>query len=173
MNITALLYNAVRRFRGPTPEDSNGAAGLAPFMEMSATSLSHKVNPNYPTAHCSPEEFVQICSLTGDHSPLQAMAMQLGYALVPIESTASMSTADACRIAASAKEFGEFLAEAAAKADAKGIKDADMVRITKEFAESMAAQAALFAHLQAAHDAGKPEGQRRRAVVDLAVREAA
>lgn len=173
MNVRGLLHAAVRGFRGAGPDDSNGATGLAAYMSISPTSLSHKVAPNHPSAHCSPDEVVDICRLTGDHSAMQAMAFQLGYVLVPIESTSAMSAADACRIAASAKEFGEFLAEAASNPSGKGIKDADMVRITKEFAESMAAQAALFAHLQATHDAGKPEGQRRRAVVDLAVREAA
>lgn len=165
MNTTALLYNAVRRFRGPEPEDSNGAAGLAPYLGMTATSLSHKVSPTYPSAHCSPDEVVSICRLTGDHAPVQAMAMQLGYALVPIVPANTLSTADACRIAASAKEFGEFLAAAASSTADKKIKDAEMARITKEFAESMAAQAQLFAHLQAAHEGSKP-----REVVDLPVR---
>ncbi|MGC3984806.1 MAG: hypothetical protein QM777_08810 [Pseudorhodoferax sp.] len=171
MNIRGLLYTAVRNFRGVDPEDSNGATGLAGYMSMSATSLSHKVAPNHPSAHCSPEEVVEICRLTGDHAPVQAMAMRLGYALVPIDTDSSMSAADACRIATSAKEFGEYLAAAAANAGGKGIKDTEMARITKEFAESMAAQAQLFAHLQSQYEAGKPGGA--RAVVELPVREQA
>lgn len=172
MNVTALLFNAVRSFRGPGPDDSNGAAGLAPYLGITATSLNHKVSPTYASAHCSPDEVVAICKLTGDHAPVQAMALELGYALLPIAATDGMSTADACRIAKAAKEFGEFLAEAASNIGGKQIKDSEMTHIAKEFAESMAAQAHLFAQLQAAHDAGKPEAQRARSVVDLPVREA-
>lgn len=69
MNITGLLHNAVRNFRGPEPEDSNGAAGLSVYMGITAVSLSHKVSPTYPSAHCSPEEIVAICQLTRDHAP--------------------------------------------------------------------------------------------------------
>ena len=84
MNITGLLHNAVRNFRGPEPEDSNGAAGLSVYMGITAVSLSHKVSPTYPSAHCSPEEIVAICQLTRDHAPLQAMAKALGYVLLPV-----------------------------------------------------------------------------------------
>lgn len=169
MNITALLYNAVRRFRGIDPDDSNGAAGLAPYMGLTATSLSHKVSPTYPTAHCSPDEVVAVCKLTGDHAALQAMAMQLGYALLPVATDAGADPEYINRVTASAKEFGEFLAESAAGIADKHISDSEMAKISKEFAESMAAQAHLFAVVQARHEAGKQNPERR--IVDLPVRE--
>lgn len=159
MNITALLHNAVRCFRGPQPEDSNGAAGLAPYMGITSTSLSHKVSPTH-TAHCSPEEIVAICQLTGDHSAMQAMAKQLGYYLVPVpKPDADLDPEYISRVTATAKEFGEFLAEATTSYTDKAVTDAEMSRITIEFAESMAAQAHLFSILQAKHQAGKPAVQ--------------
>ena len=157
MNITALLFNAVRRFRGPEPEDSNGAAGLAGYMGLTPTSLSHKVSPTYPTAHCSPDEVVTICRLTGDHSPVQAMALQLGYGLLPL--TPQLADADpdyVSRMTASVAEFGQFIAEASSSYADRSIDDHEMARITKEFAESMSAQAHLFALLKAKHLQGKP-----------------
>lgn len=156
MNITALLYNAVRYFRGPQPEDSNGAAGLAPYMGITSTSLSHKVSPTH-TAHCSPEEIVAICKLTGDHAAVRAMAKQLGYYLVPVpQQDADLDPEYIGRVTACAKEFGEFLAEATTSYADKHVSDSEMVKITKEFAESMAAQSHLFSILQAKHEGGKP-----------------
>lgn len=170
MNITGLLYNAVRCFRGPQPEDSNGAAGLAPYMGITATSLSHKVSPTYPTAHCSPEEIVSICQITGDHAPLQAMARALGYVLVPVvESIENADPQYVAQVTASAKEFGEFLAEATSSYADQKITDPEMLRITKEFADAMAAQARLFSLLQAQHQAGKPAAD--QPIVALPVRE--
>lgn len=170
MNITASLYNAVRRFRGVEPDDSNGAAGLAPYLGITATSLSHKVSPSYPAAHCSPDEVVAICRLTSDHAPLQAMAVQLGYVLIPIaKPDADMDPEYVARVAASAKEFGEFITEASSGYADKQINDHEMARISKEFADSMAAQAHLFAILQAKHLAGKPVAD--RGAIDLPVRD--
>lgn len=169
MNFTALLFNAVRHFRGPQPEDSNGAAGLAPYMGITATSLSHKVSPTYPSAHCSPEEVVNICKLTGDHETVRAMAKELGYAMLPITVPACEGgAAHAKRMAASVKEFGEFLAETAVNAADGHINDNEMARITREFMESMAAQTGLYAALKAMHQASKPPSE--RAMVELPVR---
>lgn len=177
MNITGLLYNAVRHFRGPEPEDSNGAAGLSAFMGITATSLSHKVSPTYPSAHCSPEEIVAICQLTRDHAPLQAMAKALGYVLLPVvPPDAEMDPQYVAQVTASAKEFGEFLAEATTSYADRQIDDAEMRKLTKEFAESMAAQAHLFALLQAKHQAGKPTGEKSMVtlpVIDRMTAEAA
>lgn len=155
MNITALLYNAVRCFRGPQPEDSNGAAGLAPYMGITSTSLSHKVSPTH-TAHCSPEEIVDICQLTGDHAPMQAMARALGYVLVPLAQEGADTGQEYIeRLTAAAKEFGEYIAESTSSYADKRISDDEMARITKEFADSMAAQSHLFSILQSKHAAGK------------------
>ncbi|WP_295851018.1 phage regulatory CII family protein [uncultured Xylophilus sp.] len=157
MNITALLYNAVRRFRGVEPEDSNGAAGLAPYMGLTSTSLSHKVSPTYASAHCSPDEVVMICKLTQDHAPLQAMAMQLGYALLPIAPATGDGDPDYVqRMSSSVAEFGQFIAEASSSYADRSIDDNEMARITQEFAESMSAQAHLFALLKAKHLKAKP-----------------
>lgn len=169
MNIRALLHNAVRCFRGPQPEDSNGAVGLSGYMGLTSTSLSHKVSPTYPSAHCSPEEVIAICQLTGDHAPIQAMAKALGYVLVPIAQEGTDTDQEYIeQLTAAAREFGEYLAESTSSYADKRITDPEMTRITKEFADSMAAQARLFAILQAKHRAGKPASERRH--LDLPVR---
>lgn len=155
MNITAALFQAVKNFRNPDPTEPNGAAGLAPWVGITSTSLSHKVSPTYQ-AHCSPEEVVAICKFTGDHTAMQAMAMELGYALLPLAPVEQdVDKEYLASITASAREFGEFLTEAATHYSDKSMTDAVMARITKEFAESMSAQAHVYASLQAKHKADK------------------
>ena len=75
MDITIALQRAVRSFEHGTP-------ALAARLGISQTSLLHKVSPTYPTAHCSPEEAVEIMQVTGDHGALHAMAGPLGYVLL-------------------------------------------------------------------------------------------
>lgn len=174
MNVTALLHQAVKKFRGQGPDDQNGAAGLAEYMGIAQTSLSHKVSPTYPSAHCSPDEVVEICKLTGDHAPLQAMAMNLGYALLPITPADEMTHEHACRVASNAKEFGEYLAMAAAHSVAgKRTTDADMADLAKELTQSIAAQTALYGQLQAAHEARKEAASTLRSLVGLPVKDMA
>ena len=158
MNVTGLLYAAVRGFRGPAADDSNGATGLAPFMDMSATSLSHKVSPAYTNSHCSPEEVVQICKLTGDAGAVRAMALELGYALLPIAPVGEGPGGSQfmAGLAASIKEFGEFITESSSRAASNGISDNDMARIDREFSEHMAASAHLYSLIRQQHRDSRP-----------------
>lgn len=84
MSLNALLHKTVLGFRGQSPDDSNGAAGLAPYMGLTSTSLSHKVSPTYQNTNLSPDELVQVMELTGDHSAFLAMALRLGYVPIPL-----------------------------------------------------------------------------------------
>lgn len=165
MNITALLYNAVRRFRGPGPDDSNGACGLAPYIGITAVSLSHKVSPTYPSTHCSPEEVLAICKLTGDHEPLRAMAKDLGYALLPLAPAhEEPDDAWAERLTDSVKEFGEYVTTASVSYADKKVSDAEMAGIEREFNQAMAGMSRVHAYLRDCHAKGttvKP-GSRRK-----------
>jgi len=59
-----------------------GAASLAPRVGLTAGILSNKVNPNCSTNHLSLVEANRLMSVTGDHSILQALAVEHGYALI-------------------------------------------------------------------------------------------
>lgn len=139
MNITDALYRAVHSYAG-------GSESLAPRMGMRASSLDHKVSPTYPGAHCSPEEMVAICELTGDHGPLQALALRLGYALLPLAKyEGSQADAELVRqLATSVREFGEFISEISTDlADGK-VSDNELRRIEHELADMMGAAQSLY-----------------------------
>ncbi|MBB1603329.1 phage regulatory CII family protein [Variovorax sp. UMC13] len=157
-DVTALLQDAVSKFRSTDPNGSNGAAGLSKLMGITAASLSHKVSPTYPTAHCSPREVLQICKLTGDMVPIQAMAAALGGVFVPLFCA---SEADAnsvsCKVASAFKENGEWLA-AAGSANAQAVLNANQLAVAKrEMMESIMASVRAFAALEAKHSASQPE----------------
>jgi hypothetical protein len=138
MNITDALHRAVHSYPG-------GAESLAPRMRISASSLSHKVSPTYPGAHCSPDEMAVIMELTGDHGPMQALAQRLGYVLLPVPAAVS-SDQFAQRLAASVREFGEFVAEVAKDLADNQVSDNELRRIERELAEMMGAAQALYAY---------------------------
>ena len=151
MNITDALYRAVRGYPG-------GAESLAPRMGISSASLSHKVSPNYPGAHCSPEEMMQVCELTHDHGPLQAAASQLGYALLPLEQGAEVDAEFSARLAADVKEFGDFIGDVSATlADGK-VTDNELKRIEADLSKMLTATMQLYAWVVVKNKACKPGG---------------
>lgn len=142
MNITDALHRAVHSYPG-------GAESLAPRLRISASSLSHKVSPTYPTAHCSPGEMAAIMELTGDHGPLQALAERLGYMLLPMPAVGMDGDQLAQRMAASVREFGEFVAEVAKDLADNQVSDNELRAIERELAEMMGAAQQLYAYAAA------------------------
>lgn len=149
MNITDALYRAAHDYPG-------GIEALAVRMRISPSSLAHKVSPNYPGAHCSPGEMAQICEFTSDHSPLQALAGQLGYQLLPIVQQGEVDSEFTLRLARTVKEFGEFISEISTDlADGK-VTDNELKRIERELADMVAASQALYAVAARINSAAKP-----------------
>lgn len=142
MNITDALHRAVHSYPG-------GAESLAPRMRISASSLSHKVSPTYPGAHCSPDEMATIMELTGDHGPMQALAGRLGYMLMPLPAVGMPGDQFAQRLATSVQEFGEFVAEVAKDLADNQVSDNELRRIERELSEMMVAAQALYAYAAA------------------------
>lgn len=142
MNITDALHRAVHSYPG-------GAESLAPRMRISASSLSHKVSPTYPAAHCSPDEMATIIELTGDHGPMQALAERLGYMLMPLPAVGIPGDEFAQRLANSVREFGEFVAEVAKDLADNEVSDNELRRIERELSEMMGAAQALYAYAAA------------------------
>lgn len=131
MDITIALQRAVRAFEHGTP-------ALAARLGISQSSLLHKVSPTYPTAHCSPEEVVEIMQVTGDHGALHAMAGALGYVLLPGPSL-ELQGESALALARTVAEFGEFaVVTANALADGQ-VSDNERARIEREAAQALAA----------------------------------
>lgn len=149
MNITAALYRAAHNY-------PCGVAVLAGFLGCSEHSLQHKVSPSYPGAHCSPEELVTICEVTGDLGPLQAQAARLGQMLLPMPSVAGMDGDLALQLASACKEFGEMVTEISADlADGK-VTPNEQRRIEREAAELIASIHALLGYTAGLAEFAKP-----------------
>lgn len=150
MNVTAALYRAAHGF-------PHGMAALAGFLGISEHSLQHKVSPTYPTAHCSPEEVLRICEVTGDLGPLQAMASRLGQMMTPMPSATAVDGDLARKLAETCREFGEFVSEISGDlADGK-VTPNELQRIETEAGQLIGAVHKLLAHANAVAEAGKPK----------------
>lgn len=151
MNTTAALYRAAHGF-------PHGMANLAGFLGISEHSLQHKVSPTYPGAHCSPEEVVRICEVTGDLGPLQAMASRLGQMVTPIPAAAGVDGDLARKLADTCKEFGEFVTEISGDLADGRVTPNEMQRIEREAGELIGAVHMLLSHANAiaAASQGRP-----------------
>lgn len=138
MNITDGLYRAAHNYPG-------GIEALAPRLHISPSSLWHKVSPTYPGAHCSPDEMAAIMEFSEDHSALQALAARLRYVLLPMPPAGCLDAEFAQRLAASVREFGEFIGEISADIADGRVSDNELRRIERELADMMAASQALYA----------------------------
>jgi hypothetical protein len=151
MDITLALQRAVRGY-------VHGTAALAAQMGMSATSLSHKVSPTYLTAHCSPEEIVEIMDITGDDGPLEAMAAARGKLLLNAPSLGDEGGEASRVLAETVREFGAFVGEVAGDlADGK-ITRTELERIEREGALALASIHALLRLTERMHRAAAPHG---------------
>lgn len=149
MDITIALQRAVRAF-------PLGSAALAARLGINVTSLSHKVSPTYPTAHCSPEEMVEIMELTGDHGALHAMAARLGYVLLPAPGVDG-GHESLQALASTVAEFGELCSEVATGVADGQVTDTERNRIEQEASEALAAIEQLLQVVARMNQAGKPQ----------------
>lgn len=153
MDITRALYRAVHAW-------PLGTDALAAALNMSRTSLLHKVNPAYPGAHPSPEEGLAIMQTTGDHGAHHTQGALLGYIHLPAPSLLTTGSDEtAAELAASVREFGEFITRAASDlADGRCTAN-ELANIEREGGEAMAAMQRLLALAKRMHAAGVPAGQ--------------
>ena len=75
MHITDAAYAVAHDYPG-------GTESLAPRLGMSGAVLRNKVNPNNTTHHLSLAEAVRMSQITGDPRIAEAIANELGFALV-------------------------------------------------------------------------------------------
>lgn len=152
MNITSALYRAAHGH-------ARGMADLAGYLGISENSLGHKVSPTYPGAHCSPDEVVTICEVTGDLGPLQAMAQRLGQMLMPMPSSSAVQSDLARRLAEACREFGEFVTEISGDLADGTVTGTELARIEREAGELIGVVHVLLAHAGALAEAARPKVQ--------------
>ena len=156
MNVTAALYRAAHGYQG-------GMGTLAGFLGISEHSLQHKVSPTYPTAHCSPEEVLRICEVTGDLGPLQAMASRLGQMVMPMPSAAGVEGDLAHKLADTCKSFGEMISEISGDLADGRVTPNELQRIEREAGELIGDVHMLLAHANALANASRPKSPNLRA----------
>ena len=150
MNVTSALYRAAHGH-------ARGMADLAGYLGISEHSLGHKVSPTYPGAHCSPDEVVTICEVTGDLGPLVAMAQRLGQMLMPLPSGGAAAQGDlARRLAEACREFGEFVSEISGDLADGRVTQTELRRIEREAGELIGVVHVLRAHAGALAEQGRP-----------------
>lgn len=151
MDVTLALQRAVRGF-------PHGTEALAARLRVSVTSLSHKVSPTYPGAHCSPEEVLEIMDITGDDGPLHALAQARGYVLLPAPRVAMEGDSAGLALAHSVQAFGEFAAESARGLADGRVTGNELARLQREAADALAAIQALVRLAQRVHEQSGPPG---------------
>lgn len=149
MNITAALHRAVHGFAG-------GPAGLAALMGISVNSLLHKVSPTDHTAHCSPEQVVQICAFTGDYGPLYALCANLSHQAMPLLPLGDVPCAQ--ELASAMKEAADVFVKASSLLQAgRAPTGNEITALQREVLEANTAMGQLMAHLVQEHEASKPK----------------
>jgi hypothetical protein len=153
-DVTSLLQTAVSNYRSPDSNGSNGSLGLSKLMGISNGSLSRKVSPNDPVSHVSPAELVKVCKETGDHSALIAMAMHLGYVLMPLnmESTDDLSPGMVKTI----KESADWLQVASAANASPRLTANQLADAKRELFESIQEGVRMYSALEARYLAQQP-----------------
>lgn len=150
MNLLDAAYNVVHDYPG-------GADSLAPRLVKRGTYLSAEVSAT-GTAKLGLLDAEKITQLTGDLRILQAFNTNCGQMMVPLPQAVDLDTDDCMlRLAASAKEFGDFCTEVASDLSDGKITDNELGRIDKECGELIASVHALREALQKRNQVGKCE----------------
>lgn len=147
MNITAALHTAVHQFKG-------GTEGLAALMGISVNSLLHKVSPRDASAHCSPDQFVQVCEFTGDMGPLHALNAALGHQALPL--LAASGAPCASELATAMKEASDVFVRASRALEDGRVTENELRRVEREVLEAFGAMSQLIVKLRQIHESARP-----------------
>lgn len=143
-------YRVVHRYPG-------GADSLAPRLtNKSPTTLSHEVKGT-GTAKFGLQTAVEVTDFSGDLEILHAWATHAGQMLVPLP-TLEQQEEDDCmqRLAASAKEFAEFMTEVSTTLSDRKVTDNELARIERAAGEMYSTVHATLIALRNRNQAGKP-----------------
>lgn len=129
-----------------------GIPALAARLNVNATVLSHKLNPNNNTHHLSVADLMNIMTLTNDHSAMHAMCLELGYLAIPMQSCSIETTTQA--VTGTVKEFAQFLQTVTkALADNKVTKN-ELRRVRKDLLDLIIEAGRIEANLAAMERTG-------------------
>ena len=141
MNITLAAFHVVHDHPG-------GAAVLGPMLGKNPATLSHEVNPNYPTAKLGVEDALKLTQLTGDLRMLTAFAAQSDCMLIPL---ASASEVDGSMelVAATAREFADLVQSISAATADGSVTPNELKRVETEASQLVACVQRAVQHVSA------------------------
>lgn len=153
MDVTLALQRAAQGF-------APGTKALAAALDMSPTTLAHKVSPTYPGQWCSPEEAVQIMQLTDNIGPLVAMGDSVDCLVLRKPPPSADGNQCAMALSATVKEFGEFCIASSTALNAGQISGNKVAEMEREGMEAIAAIQELIALATRLNEAAKPAAER-------------
>jgi hypothetical protein len=154
MNVQTAAFNLVHDYPG-------GATALAPLLGKSASTLSHEVDPNYPTAKLGLADALKLTMLSKDRSVLNAFAMACHCMVLPLPACADGVDDDTFKgVTRMAREFAEVIGEISAVTADGRVSDNELRRVEGEAAELVSAVQMVLTALRARNEAGKPKSER-------------
>jgi hypothetical protein len=130
-----------------------GAVALAPVIGKNPATLSHEVNPNYPTAKLGLDDAVKLSVWTQDRRIASAFASQVGCMLLPLPAT-ERECSGIEALTTMAREFAELIAEAGAALADNRVTPNEIARIQEEAAQLVASVETTLHKLTAMAAAG-------------------
>lgn len=154
MNVQTAAFNLVHDYPG-------GATALAPLLGKSASTLSHEVDPNYPTAKLGLADALKLTMLSKDRTVLNAFAMACHCMVLPLPACADGVDDDTFKgVTRMAREFAEVIGQISEVTADGRVSDNELRRVESEAAELVSAVQMVLTALRARNEAGKPKSER-------------
>ena len=151
MNVQTAAFNLVHDYPG-------GATALAPLLGKSASTLSHEVDPNYPTAKLGLADALKLTMLSKDRSVLNAFAMACHCMVVPLPACSDNDDDDTFRsVTRVAREFAELISEVSEVTADGAVSDNELRRVDSEATELVAAIQAVLTTLRLRNERSRPK----------------
>lgn len=132
-----------------------GANALAPRIGKNATTLCHEAR-GQGTAKLGLADALKMSMLTGDPRILNALAGEMGYAVIPLHAS-SVNEGGLERLGQLAQEFADVIRTSGAALADGAVTATELKRVEREWAELVACGQGLIAHLAQAHADAKPK----------------
>jgi hypothetical protein len=151
MNIQTAAFNLVYDHAG-------GATALAPMLGKSSSTLSHEVDPNYPTAKFGLADALKLTLLTKNHAILNAFAMACHCMVLPLPACPDDSDDNTFKsVTRVAREFAELISEVSEVMADGAVSDNELRRVEREATELVSAIQAVLLALKLRNEASRPK----------------
>ena len=129
------VYDTVHDYTNPRTH-KKGAIGLAPVVDMSASTLQNKANPSEQFAHMTLHEARKVMLAANDHRILHQLAADLGEACVPLPTMSFPADMDLLNAWAEwQKEVAETIEAVRSSLDDKRIRLDEVSKVRRELIE--------------------------------------